>query len=72
MQGRPANLVYSRAGASALAVGAGGDCLAQGRPSNLVYSSAGASALAVGAGGGCLDFFPLIYYFSSFSLSRAA
>ena len=40
-----------------------------GRPANLDYSRARASALAVGASGGCLVIFPLIYHFSSFSLS---
>ena len=40
-----------------------------GRPATLDYSRARACALAVGAYGGCLDFFSLIYHFSSFSLS---
>ena len=40
-----------------------------GRPTILITVGQGPIAFAVGAGGGCLDFFTLIYPFSSFSLS---
>ena len=40
-----------------------------GRPTILITVGQGPTALAVGAGGGCLDFFTLIYLFSSLSPS---
>ena len=40
-----------------------------GRPTILITVGQGPIALAVGAGGGGLDFFTLIYRFSSFALS---
>ena len=40
-----------------------------GRPTLWITVGQGPVALAVGAGGGGLDIFPLIYPFSSFSLS---